>query len=48
MAMNQTTGTTSESFENIAQQLKIYKELLDSGLITEDDFNAKKKQLFNL
>lgn len=48
MAMNQTTGTTSESFENIAQQLKIYKELLDSGLITEDDFNAKKKQLLNL
>ena len=48
MAMNQTTGTTSESFENIAQQLKIYKELLDSGLITEDDFNAKKKQLLGL
>ena len=48
MAMNQTTGTTSESFENIAQQLKMYKELLDSGLITEDDFNAKKKQLLNL
>lgn len=48
MAMNQTTGTTTESFENIAQQLKMYKELLDSGLITEDDFNAKKKQLLNL
>ena len=48
MAMNQTTGTTSESFENITQQLKMYKELLDSGLITEDDFNAKKKQLLNL
>lgn len=28
-----------------AAELKEYKELLDSGVITEEEFNAKKKQL---
>lgn len=46
--LNQSSGATSQSVENIAQQLKMYKELLDSGLITQEDFNAKKKQLLNL
>lgn len=29
-------------------ELKKYKELLDSGVITEEEFNAKKKQLLGL
>ena len=29
-------------------ELKKYKELLDTGVITQDDFDAKKKQLLNL
>jgi len=29
-------------------ELKKYKELLDSGVITQEDFDAKKKQLLNL
>lgn len=31
-----------------ADELKKYKELLDSGIITEEEFNAKKKQLLDL
>ena len=31
-----------------AEQLKKYKDLLDSGVITQEEFDAKKKQLLNL
>lgn len=31
-----------------AEELKTYKELLDSGVITKEEFDAKKKQLLNL
>lgn len=31
-----------------ADELKKYKELLDMGVITQDEFNAKKKQLLGL
>ena len=31
-----------------ADELKKYKELLDMGAITEEEYNAKKKQLLNL
>ncbi|MEA4921047.1 MAG: SHOCT domain-containing protein [Clostridiaceae bacterium] len=31
-----------------AESLKAYKDLLDSGVITQEDFNAKKKQLLGL
>lgn len=31
-----------------ADELKKYKELLDSGVITQEEFNAKKKQLLGL
>lgn len=30
------------------QELTRYKEMLDNGLITEDEYNAKKKQILNL
>jgi hypothetical protein len=31
-----------------ADELKMYKELLDSGAITQDEFDQKKKQLLGL
>ena len=31
-----------------AEELKKYKELLDSDIITQEEFDAKKKQLLNL
>ena len=31
-----------------ADELKKFKELLDSGVITQEEFDAKKKQLLNL
>ena len=31
-----------------AEELRKYKELLDMGVITQDEFNAKKKQLLGL
>ncbi|WP_439022800.1 SHOCT domain-containing protein [Bacillus thuringiensis] len=33
---------------SVADELKKFKELLDMGVITEDEFNAKKKQLLNI
>jgi len=31
-----------------AEELKKYKVLLDSGIITQEEFDAKKKQLLGL
>ena len=31
-----------------AEELKAYKELLDSGAITQEEFEAKKRQLLGL
>ena len=31
-----------------ADELKKYKDLLDSGVITQEEFDAKKKQLLGL
>lgn len=36
------------STASAADELKKYKDLLDSGIITEEEFNAKKKQLLGL
>lgn len=36
-----------DSFSS-ADEIKKYKELLDSGAITEEEYNAKKKQLLNV
>ena len=33
---------------NIAEELKQFKELLDMGIITQEEFDAKKKQLLGL
>ena len=41
---SQNTGT----FVNNADELKKYKELLDGGVITQEEFETKKKQLLNM
>lgn len=41
------TAPVAESTSN-ADELKKYKELLDSGVITQEEFDAKKKQLLGL
>ncbi len=38
----------SNSGQSVADELKKYKELLDSGTITQEEFDAKKKQLLGL
>ncbi len=37
--------TKPEPLNSIPQQLKEYKELLDGGIITQDEFDTKKKEL---
>ena len=47
-----TTTTTAAAKQDIPQsnadELKKFKELLDSGVITQEEFDAKKKQLLGL
>lgn len=38
----------SNSGQSAADELKKYKELLDQGVITEEEFRAKKEQLLKL
>lgn len=38
-------SSSSSSSSSIPSQLKEYKELLDSGIITQEEFDAKKKEL---
>lgn len=38
---------SNDELENL-EKLKSYKELLDSGVITQKDFDDKKAQLLNL
>lgn len=42
------TENTKENSLSNADELKKYKELLDSGVITQEEFDAKKKQLLGL
>lgn len=37
-----------QSAKELAETLKQYKELLDSGIISQEEFDAKKKELLNL
>ena len=46
--VERTTNNSNVSTPNSADELRKYKELLDSGVITQEEFNAKKKQLLNL
>ena len=45
---NNTNTIKHEIPQNNADELKKYKELLDSGVITQEEFDAKKKQLLGL
>ena len=40
--------TQSQGSPSAADEIKKFKELFDSGIITEEEFNAKKKQLLGL
>ncbi|MBO5122330.1 MAG: SHOCT domain-containing protein [Oscillospiraceae bacterium] len=42
------SATTIIQAASSADELKKYKELLDSGVITQEEFDAKKKQLMGL
>ncbi len=42
------TSTSSNVSISIADEIKGFKELLDMGAITQDEFDAKKKQLLGL
>ena len=42
------TSTIVQTALSPAEELKKYKELLDMGIITQDEFDAKKKQLLGL
>lgn len=39
---------TAAAEQSSADELKKYKELLDTGVISQEEFDAKKKQLLNL
>ena len=41
-------NTSIENHQSNADELKKFKDLLDSGVITQDEFDAKKKQLLGL
>ena len=45
---NQPAVMKQGASQNNADELKKYKELLDGGVITREEFDAKKKQLLNL
>ena len=40
--------SASSSSSNEAEQLKRFKDLLDSGVITQEEFDAKKKEILGL
>lgn len=44
----ETKVTVEVSNKSEADELKKFKELLDSGVITQEEFDAKKKELLNL
>lgn len=36
------------STDDIGEQLKKFKEMVDNGIITQEDYDAKKKQLLGI
>jgi predicted Zn-dependent peptidase len=45
--INKETATTTVT-PSSADELRKFKELLDSGIITQEEFDTKKKQLLGL
>lgn len=48
MLMERQTSKPVSNEASSVEDLKKYKELLDTGVISQDEFEAKKKQLLNL
>lgn len=46
--LKQQNATANQSAPSQADELKKFKDLLDSGVITQEEFDAKKKQLLGL
>ncbi|MGN1195762.1 MAG: SHOCT domain-containing protein [Acutalibacteraceae bacterium] len=44
----ETPVTNNNSSINTADELKKYKDLLDNNIITQEEFDAKKKELLNI
>ena len=47
-AKNAPATTIIQNTFSVADEIKKFKELLDSGIITQEEFDAKKKQLLGL
>ena len=47
-AQNQATQQPASATVSVADELKKFKELLDMGAITQEEFDAKKKDLLGL
>lgn len=45
---NKTAANTAASTEDVTESIRKFKELLDQGIITEEEFNAKKRQLLGI
>ena len=45
---NKTSAKADYAPQSNAEELKKYKDLLDSGVISQEEFDAKKKQLLGL
>ena len=43
-----TVNTTIVNTKSAAEQIKEFKELLDMGIISQEEFDAKKKELLGL
>ena len=43
-----TQQKTSNNTDDLIKQLRELKNLVDEGILTEEEFNAKKKQLLGL
>ena len=48
MGYTTATQTATTSSEDAADAIRKFKELLDQGLITEEEFNAKKRQILGI
>lgn len=48
MARSHKKNSDAASVDEIAGQLRAYKEMLDEGLISQDDYDAKKRELLGL
>lgn len=48
MKRQEETKNTSKAPDSVSDELKKLKDLLDSGIITQEEFDAKKKQLLGL